>query len=212
MTDYKIEFIEFLIHHNVLKFGEFTLKSGRVSPYFFNAGEFKTGLALAQLGQFYAQAIVSSGLEFDLLFGPAYKGIPLVAAVAIALAEKHGIDKPYAFNRKEAKNHGEGGLIVGQALRGRILLVDDVISAGTAFRESHQLITAAGADVVGIAICMDRQEKGQAETSAVQEVEAHFGAQVVSIITLSDLIKSLKASGRSKECAAIEAYQEQYGI
>lgn len=212
MKDYQHQFIEFLIEQQVLLFGDFTLKSGRQSPYFFNAGEFKTGHALAKLGQYYAQAVVDSGIEYDMLFGPAYKGIPLVSAVAIALAEHHNIDKPFAFDRKEPKEHGEGGIIVGHALEGRVLVIDDVISAGTAFRGAHELITDQGAQVVGVSISMDRQERGQGDTSAVQEVTKNFGAQVISIINLSELIEVLDHMGRDTECDKIRQYQSEYGV
>lgn len=212
MKDYQHDFIEFLIEQGVLLFGDFTLKSGRQSPYFFNAGEFKTGQALAKLGQYYAQSIVETGVEYDMLFGPAYKGIPLVSAVSIALFEQHGIDKPFAYDRKEVKDHGEGGKTVGSPIEGRVLIIDDVVSAGTAFREAHSLITGLGAEVVGIAISMDRQERGKAETSAVQEVKQQYGSDVISIINLQELIDSLKHSGRHDECDAIRGYQAAYGV
>lgn len=212
MKDYQHDFIEFLIEQGVLLFGDFTLKSGRQSPYFFNAGEFKSGQALAKLGQYYAQSIVESGLEYDMLFGPAYKGIPLVSAVSIALYEQHGIDKPFSYDRKEVKQHGEGGKTVGAAIEGRVLIIDDVISAGTAFREAHTLITERGATVAGISISMDRQERGKGELSAVQEVKQQYGSEVFSIINLAELIESLEKSGRHAECEAIRGYQKEFGI
>jgi len=182
MRDYQKAFIEFALSRNVLRFGEFTLKSGRVSPYFFNAGLFNTGSALARLGRYYAEAIVDSGLAFDVLFGPAYKGIPLAATTCVALADHHERDMPYCFNRKEAKAHGEGGNIVGSPLQGRILIIDDVITAGTAIRESMQLIETAGAKPAGVVIALDRQEKGSGELSAIQEVEQQYGIPVLSIV------------------------------
>src|SRR5687768_260702 len=181
-------FIDLCLDLGVLRFGEFKLKSGRTSPYFFNAGLFKSGRALLELGRHYAQAIQSAELQYDLLFGPAYKGIPLVTTTAIALADRHGRDVPWAFNRKEAKDHGEGGTIVGTPLAGRVLIVDDVITAGTAIRESVDIIRAAGATPVGVVIALDRQERGQSTRSAVQEVEQDLGLPVTSIIKLSDLI------------------------
>ena len=211
-NDFQHEFIQFALDRQVLRFGEFTLKSGRLSPYFFNAGLFNTGSALAALGRFYARAIVASGVEFDMLFGPAYKGIPLAASVAIALADHHGRDVPYAFNRKEAKDHGEGGTIVGAPLAGRVLVVDDVISAGTSVRESVQLIEAAGARMAAVAIALDRQERGQGESSAVQEVEQRFGVPVVSIADLSALIRYLQARGDlDRHLSAVRTYRERYG-
>ena len=213
MRDYQKAFIEFALSREVLRFGEFTLKSGRVSPYFFNAGLFNTGSALAQLGQYYAEAIVESGLEYDVLFGPAYKGIPLAAACSVALAEHHQQDVPYSFNRKEAKAHGEGGNIVGSALQGRILIIDDVITAGTAIRESMQIIDAAGAKPAGVLIALDRQEKGTGELSAIQEVEQQYGIPVLSIIKLEDLISYLEQQpDMQTNLAAVMAYREQYGI
>lgn len=217
MQPHQREFIDLALDLGVLRFGEFRLKSGRISPYFFNAGLFNTGRALATLGRCYAQAIVASGLQFDLLFGPAYKGIPLVAAAASALAEQHGRDLPYAFNRKEAKDHGEGGHIIGSALRGRVLIVDDVITAGTAIRESVDLINAAGAQLAGVVLALDRQERGQSgERSAVQEVAAQFGVNCVSIVTLADLIESLAGDNRRNSAtpatlAALRQYRERYG-
>ncbi|NJM10942.1 MAG: orotate phosphoribosyltransferase [Synechococcaceae cyanobacterium SM1_2_3] len=191
MQNYQRDFIEFAIGYGVLRFGEFTLKSGRISPYFFNAGLFNSGAALTKLGRCYAAAIMDAGLEFDVLFGPAYKGIPLAAAVAIALAEQHGRDMPWCFNRKEAKDHGEGGLIVGAPLAGRVLIVDDVITAGTAIRETMQILNAHGAIAAGVIIALDRQERGQGELSAVQEVEQAHAIAVTRIATLADLVTYL---------------------
>ncbi|QOR41033.1 orotate phosphoribosyltransferase [Billgrantia diversa] len=220
MHAYQREFIEFAIEQGVLKFGEFTLKSGRVSPYFFNAGLFRSGCALARLGRFYANAIEASGLSFDVLFGPAYKGIPLAATTAVALAEHHGRDLPFAFNRKEAKAHGEGGNIVGAELTGRILIIDDVITAGTAIREVMALIDAAGAEAAGVVIALDRQERGQAgsETesrSAIQEVEARYGMPVISIVTLDMVLAYLEQQASQElqgHAAAIRDYRERYGV
>ena len=188
MQAYKKEFIALALELGVLRFGEFTLKSGRISPYFFNAGLFNTGYAAARLGRYYAAAIADSGIEFDMLFGPAYKGIPLAALSAAALAEHQDIDVPFAFNRKEAKAHGEGGSIVGAPLRGRVLIVDDVITAGTAVREAYQIISSAGANVAALAISLDRQDRGQGALSAVQELKQSLGKPVVSIIRINDII------------------------
>lgn len=213
MQDYRQEFIEFALQADVLRFGEFTLKSGRISPYFFNAGLFNTGQMLAKLGQYYAAAIVESGIEFDVLFGPAYKGIPLGTATAVALAEHHGRNVPFCFNRKEAKAHGEGGSIVGAPLKGRILIIDDVITAGTAIRESKDIIDDAGAKTAGVIIALDRQERGKGELSAIQEVEQNFNVPVVSIIKLENLIAYLeKQSGKEEQLAAVQAYRSEYGI
>ncbi|AXY44183.1 orotate phosphoribosyltransferase [Halomonas sp. JS92-SW72] len=215
MQDYQREFIEFAIEQGVLRFGEFTLKSGRVSPYFFNAGLFRTGGALARLGRFYARAIVDRAPAFDVLFGPAYKGIPLAATAAVALADHHGRDLPYAFNRKEAKAHGEGGNIVGAELSGNILIIDDVITAGTAIREVMGLIDAAGARAAGVVIALDRQERGQGSMSAIQEVEASFGMPVVSIVTLDMVLAYLEEqAGESLRghAAAIRDYRARYGV
>jgi orotate phosphoribosyltransferase len=213
MQAYKKAFIEFALARNVLRFGAFTLKSGRTSPYFFNAGLFNTGKDLAMLGQFYAQALVEAGIEFDVLFGPAYKGIPIATTTAVALADKHDIDTPYCFNRKEAKTHGEGGSLVGSELNGRIMLVDDVITAGTAIRESMEIIAQNNASLAGVLIALDRQEKGKAELSAIQEVERDFDTQVVSIVSLADLVVYLQDQPEMAEhLASIEAYREQYGI
>lgn len=220
MKNYKKHFLRFAEERDALKFGEFTLKSGRKSPYFFNAGTFHTGEALARLGRYYADAIMASGLEFDMLFGPAYKGIPLVAAVSVALAEHHGRDYPWAFNRKEAKDHGEGGSLVGAKLQGRVVIVDDVISAGTSVRESVELIRAAGATPAAVLILMDRMERsGNAvdigERSAVQDVQAQYGMPVVSIANLDDLLGYLDNAGDPalagyREKAA--AYRDKYGV
>ena len=213
MRDYQKAFIEFALSREVLRFGEFTLKSGRVSPYFFNAGLFNTGSALARLGQYYAEAIIESDLEFDVLFGPAYKGIPLAAACSVALADHHQRDVPYSFNRKEAKVHGEGGNIVGSPLQGRVLIIDDVITAGTAIRESMQIIDAAGAQPAGVLIALDRQEKGRGELSAIQEVEQEYGIPVLSIIKLDNLVTYLEQQpDMQANLAAVRAYREQYGI
>ncbi len=213
MQAYQQQFLDFALQAGVLKFGEFTLKSGRVSPYFFNAGLFHTGSALAHLGRFYAQAIVESGISFDLLYGPAYKGIPLASVTAAALFDQHQIDTPYAFNRKEAKTHGEGGNLVGHPLQGEVLIIDDVITAGTAIRESISLITAQSAQPVGVIVALDRQEKGQGDLSAIQEVENQYGMSVTSIVTLADIITYLKADAKMEHAlSAIEIYREGYGI
>ncbi|HCG7769103.1 TPA: orotate phosphoribosyltransferase [Vibrio parahaemolyticus] len=213
MKAYQREFIEFALEKEVLKFGEFTLKSGRKSPYFFNAGLFNTGRDLARLGRFYAAALADSGIEFDVLFGPAYKGIPIATTTAVALADHHDIDTPYCFNRKEAKNHGEGGNLVGSALEGRIMLVDDVITAGTAIRESMEIIKANSADLAGVLVAIDRQEKGKGELSAIQEVERDFGCAVISIVSLGDLITYLEERGNATEhLEAVKAYRAEYGI
>ncbi|WP_332404998.1 orotate phosphoribosyltransferase [Vibrio metschnikovii] len=213
MKAYQREFIEFALEKEVLKFGEFTLKSGRKSPYFFNAGLFNTGRDLARLGRFYAAALVDAGITFDVLFGPAYKGIPIATTTAVALADHHDIDTPYCFNRKEAKDHGEGGNLVGSALKGRIMLVDDVITAGTAIRESMEIIQANGAQLAGVLVAIDRQEKGQGELSAIQEVERDFDCQIISIVSLGDLVTYLKEQGGDPvQLAAVEAYRVQYGV
>lgn len=213
MKSYQRQFIEFALEKQVLKFGEFTLKSGRKSPYFFNAGLFNTGRDLARLGQFYAAALMDSGIEYDVLFGPAYKGIPIATTTAVALAEHHDVDKPYCFNRKEAKAHGEGGNLVGSALAGRVMLVDDVITAGTAIRESMALIQAQQADLAGVLVAIDRQEKGQAELSAIQEVERDFHCKVISIVSLNDLITYLEQQDdNAEQLASVKAYRAQYGI
>ncbi len=213
MKAYQREFIEFALEKQVLKFGEFTLKSGRKSPYFFNAGLFNTGRDLARLGRFYAAALVDSGIEFDVLFGPAYKGIPIATTTAVALADHHDVDTPYCFNRKEAKDHGEGGNLVGSKLEGRVMLVDDVITAGTAIRESMELIQANKADLAGVLVAIDRQEKGKGDLSAIQEVERDFGCAVISIVSLTDLITYLEQQGNNTEhLEAVKAYRAQYGI
>lgn len=213
MKAYQREFIEFALEKEVLKFGEFTLKSGRKSPYFFNAGLFNTGRDLARLGRFYAAALADSGIEFDVLFGPAYKGIPIATTTAVALADHHDVDTPYCFNRKEAKDHGEGGNLVGSALEGRIMLVDDVITAGTAIRESMEIIKANGADLAGVLVAIDRQEKGKGELSAIQEVERDFGCAVISIVSLGDLVTYLEEKGDAAEnLEAVKAYRSEYGI
>ncbi|HEY7866143.1 MAG TPA: orotate phosphoribosyltransferase [Psychromonas sp.] len=213
MKDYQKEFIEFALEKQVLKFGRFTLKSGRTSPYFFNAGLFNSGRDLARLGRFYAAALMDSGIDYDLLFGPAYKGIPIATTTAVALANDYDLDVPYCFNRKEAKTHGEGGSLVGSELQGKIMLVDDVITAGTAIRESMDIIQAHHAQLAGVLIALDRQEKGRAELSAIQEVERDYGAKVISIVKLSDLITYLEENPDMQEdLAAVKAYREQYGI
>jgi len=213
MQPYKKEFLEFAIQADVLRFGEFTLKSGRTSPYFFNAGLFNTGQHLARLGRFYAQAIVDSGTRFDVLFGPAYKGIPLAAATGIALADHHNMNIPYCFNRKEAKDHGEGGNLVGAPLQGDILIIDDVITAGTAIRESLAIIDQAGARAAGVVIALDRQERGQSERSAIQEVEQDLGLKVTSIIKLEEVQGFLADKPDYREALqTINRYREQYGV
>ncbi|MES9964090.1 MAG: orotate phosphoribosyltransferase [Candidatus Sedimenticola sp. 20ELBAFRAG] len=213
MQDYQREFLDFALDVGVLRFGEFTLKSGRVSPYFFNAGLFNTGAALARLGRFYAQAIVESGIEFDVLYGPAYKGIPLAAVTAAALHDHHGIDIPYAFNRKEAKSHGEGGSIVGHPLEGRIMIIDDVITAGTAIRESMDIIQASGATPAGVVIALDRQERGKGERSAIQEVEIDYGMPVAAIVRLENLVSYLEGKSDADEALQkIQNYRNEYGV
>ena len=213
MAPYKREFIEFALRSGVLSFGEFVLKSGRSSPYFFNSAGFATGSALARLGRFYAESIVASGIAFDMVFGPAYKGVPLVCAVAVALADRHGRDVPWAFNRKEAKDHGEGGIIVGAVPSGRVLLVDDVISAGTAVRESMRILENAGATCVAAAICVDRQERGRGQCSAVQEVETELGIRVVSILCLDDLVAYLgEETGFEADLQRVRTYLAEYGV
>ncbi|MBU2967047.1 orotate phosphoribosyltransferase [Amphritea sp. 2_MG-2023] len=213
MQDYQREFIEFAIDKEVLRFGEFTLKSGRTSPYFFNAGLFNSGAALARLGKCYAAAIQQSGIEYDVMLGPAYKGIPLAAATCVALATEFGQDVPYVFNRKEAKTHGEGGNLVGAPLEGRVLIIDDVITAGTAIREVMDLIAKAGATPAGTVIALNRQEKGKGELSAIQEVERDYNMPVASIVSLNDLLTYLgERGGMDEQIAAISAYRSQYGI
>jgi len=213
MQAYKKEFIDLALELGVLRFGEFTLKSGRVSPYFFNAGLFNTGYAAARLGRFYAAAIAASDIKFDMLFGPAYKGIPLAALAAASLAEHQDIDVPFSYNRKEAKAHGEGGSIVGAPLRGRVLIIDDVITAGTAVREAYQIISTAGAEVAGLAISLDRQERGQGSFSAVQELKQSLGIPVSSIIKLNDLIDILEESSEYADyLEPVIAYRKKYGV
>ncbi len=213
MKAYQREFIEFAMAKEVLKFGEFTLKSGRKSPYFFNAGLFNSGRDLARLGRFYAAALVDANIQYDVLFGPAYKGIPIASATAVQLAEVHDQDVPYCFNRKEAKTHGEGGNLVGSPLQGRIMLVDDVITAGTAIRESMDIIQANGAELAGVLIALDRQEKGKGELSAIQEVERDYNAEVTAIITLADLIDYLSEQpDMAGHLERVRSYREQYGI
>ncbi len=213
MQAYKKEFIDLALELGVLRFGEFTLKSGRVSPYFFNAGLFNTGYAAARLGRFYAAAIAASDIKFDMLFGPAYKGIPLAALAAASLAEHQDIDVPFSYNRKEAKAHGEGGSIVGAPLRGRVLIIDDVITAGTAVREAYQIISTAGAEVAGLAISLDRQERGQGSFSAVQELKQSLGIPVSTIIKLNDLIDILEESSEYADyLEPVIAYRKKYGV
>jgi len=213
MRAYKREFLELSLELDVLRFGEFTLKSGRVSPYFFNAGLFSSGYAAAKLGRYYASAIAESEVKFDMLFGPAYKGIPLATLAAAALAEHHDIDVPYAFDRKEAKGHGEGGSIVGAPLSGRVLIVDDVITAGTAVREAVKIINTAGADVAGLVISLDRQEVGKDSRSAVQELEQTLRIPVISIVQLEDLIDMLEESTEYTESLEpVVSYRQKYGV
>lgn len=214
MFDYQKDFISFALNQDVLRFGEFTLKSGRISPYFFNAGLFNSGEALVALGKSYAETIIHSGLEFDVLFGPAYKGIPLGSATAAMLAEHHQRPTPFTFNRKEVKAHGEGGQLVGADMRGkRVLIIDDVITAGTAIREVIPLIEAAGGIVAGVVIALNRQERGQGERSAIQEVEQDLNIPVISIITLQDVLKfAADQSNLTQHVAAIQAYRQAYGV
>jgi orotate phosphoribosyltransferase len=212
MHSYRQDFIRFAVEQNVLRFGEFQTKAGRLSPYFFNSGLFQDGEALRKLCQFYAQAILASGVKFDMLFGPAYKGIPLVAGTSIALAEC-GRNVPYCFNRKEAKDHGEGGNTVGAKLQGKVLIIDDVISAGTSVRESIELIRAAGATPCGVVIALDRKERGQGELSAVQEVKRDYGMPVISIAALDDLLGYLQGEAELvQNLRAVEAYRDRYGV
>jgi orotate phosphoribosyltransferase len=218
MQEYQLTFLELALKRDALRFGRFTLKSGRESPYFFNAGRFSDGEAAAVLGRCYAGAIVHSGIGFDMIFGPAYKGIPLATATAVALSASHGRSVPYAFNRKEAKDHGEGGRVVGSALTGRVLIIDDVITAGTAVRDSLDIIRAAGATPVGVALALDRQERGQGPLTAVQELEQDYGLKCVSIVTLADLIEALArpiAGQRQisdEQLTALADYQSRYGV
>ncbi|MER2526634.1 MAG: orotate phosphoribosyltransferase [Candidatus Competibacter denitrificans] len=213
MQDYQRDFLDFAISRGVLRFGEFTLKSGRASPYFFNAGLFASGAALARLGRYYAAALVDAGLPFDTLFGPAYKGIPLVSAVAVALADQYGCDLPWCFNRKEAKDHGEGGLIVGAPLQGRVMIIDDVITAGTAIRETMAILATHKATPAGVLIALDRRERGQGELSAVQETERTYGIPVTSIVNLDDLVAYLAEQPNYAEyLEKMRDYRAQYGI
>lgn len=213
MEPYQQEFLDFAIKNNVLKFGEFTLKSGRISPYFFNFGLFQTGSSLAKLGDFYAQTIIDSNLKFDMLFGPAYKGIPLVSVIAATLYEKHGKDYPYAYNRKEVKDHGEGGNIVGAPLQGKVLIIDDLISAGTAIREAASIVEDNHAELAGIALSIDRQEKGQGKKSAAQEVEETYGIPVLHVIGLDNVIQHIEGvAGDDELLNRIQAYRERYGV
>ena len=218
MQQYQLTFIDLALKRAALRFGTFTLKSGRTSPYFFNAGLFSDGEAAHVLGHCYAAALVHSGLAFDMLFGPAYKGIPLTTATAVAFAAAHGRSVPYAFNRKEAKEHGEGGRIVGAPLKGRVLIVDDVITAGTAVRESLEIIRGCGAEPVGVALALDRQERGSGTLSAVQEVEQRYGLRCVSIVTLTELIEALSHSAdaaariSAEQLTSLQAYRQRYGI
>ncbi|EDJ88758.1 orotate phosphoribosyltransferase [Haemophilus influenzae] len=213
MEQYKRDFIEFALSRNVLKFGEFTLKSGRKSPYFFNAGLFNTGADLARLGEFYAAAIQASAVDFDVVFGPAYKGIPIGTSVSVALFNRYGIDKPVCFNRKEVKDHGEGGNLIGSPLQGKILLVDDVITAGTAIRESMELISANQAELAAVLIALNRKERGKGELSAIQEVERDYQCQVLSIIDLDDLMQFIEQDLRySSHLPEMRAYRAEFGV
>ncbi len=213
MEQYQKEFIEFAINKQVLRFGEFTLKSGRVSPYFFNSGLFDDGDSLARLGQFYAAAVANAGIEFDMIYGPAYKGIPLASTMAIAFSQQHKKNYPFVFNRKEAKDHGEGGITFGAEISGRVLIIDDVISAGTSVRESVDIIGKHGGTTVGAVVAVDRQERGQGATSAIQEVEQQHGIKVISIISLEQIITYLQAHGEMPEhLDAINAYKAEYGV
>ena len=213
MQAYQTEFIELAKEYEVLKFGEFTLKSGRISPYFFNAGAFDSGRALAALGRCYANRIAASGIEFDVLLGPAYKGIPLATATSVALANDHGMDVPFAYNRKEAKSHGEGGVLVGAPLEGRVLVIDDVITAGTAVREVIAMIEGAGAQLAGVAIGLNRQERGEGELSAIQELERAYEVPVLSIIDMSHIIAYLEQTGESAQALEkMKEYRNRYGV
>lgn len=214
MQPHQLAFIELARQHDVLKFGEFTLKSGRISPYFFNAGAFSSGGALAELGRCYARAIVESGVQFDILLGPAYKGIPLATTTAVALADHHGVDIPFAYNRKEAKSHGEGGVLVGAPLQGRVLVIDDVITAGTAVREVIAMIAAAGAGLAGVVVGLNRQERGAGELSAIQEIEQAYAVPVLSIIDMNHIIAYLETGDASVEPSlrAMKEYRDNYGV
>jgi len=218
MQDYQLKFIDLALSRDALRFGNFKLKSGRESPYFFNAGMFSDGEAAAVLGECYAAAVLRSGVQFDMIFGPAYKGIPLATALAIALSSRHGRNVPYAFNRKEAKDHGEGGMVVGSPLQGRVLMVDDVITAGTAIRESLEIIRNAGAQPVAVALALDRQERGQGNTSAVQEIASQHGLTCVSVVTLAELVETLShpPDGRvrisAEQLTSLRDYRHRYGV
>lgn len=213
MQEYKMNFIKFALSRNVLRFGEFTLKSGRISPYFFNAGLFNTGADLARLGEFYAAAIQNSGIDYDVIFGPAYKGIPIGTTVSIALFNQYGVDKPVCFNRKEAKDHGEGGNLIGSPLQGNVLLVDDVITAGTAIREAMELINQNQATLSAVVIALNRKERGKGELSAIQEVERDYQCNVLSIIDLDDLMQFIAQDTHYQHyLPAMKAYREQYGV
>ena len=212
MQAYQQRFIELALAHQALSFGEFTLKSGRISPYFFNAGRFQSGQALLELGRCYAETLLAANIEFDLLFGPAYKGIPLVSTTVCALADRYGRDVPYAYNRKEAKDHGEGGVLVGAPLRGRVAIIDDVITAGTAIREVVDIIRAAGAEPAAVVIGLNRQERGRGELSAIQEVERDYGIPVLSIISLEHVMQYLQAQGAAADLERVRAYRAQYGV
>jgi orotate phosphoribosyltransferase len=212
MTSYSQEFLKFAIEQNVLKFGHFTLKSGRQSPYFFNAGLFNSGKSLAALASFYAQAIHASGLEYDLLFGPAYKGISLAATTSMALYQQYQLDIPFCFNRKEVKDHGEGGVLVGAPLKGKVLLIDDVITAGTAIRESLALIRKHGAEPIGVVVALDRQERGLRHLSAIQELEQQEQIKIISISNLSEMMDYLKTQGAFETLQIVKDYREQYGV
>jgi orotate phosphoribosyltransferase len=214
MQDYQTQFLDYVISRNILRFGDFTLKSGRQSPYFFNAGLFNTGEALAFIGRCYAAAIIDSGISYDVLFGPAYKGIPLVSAATIGMAEHFKLDVPYCFNRKEAKDHGEGGTIVGSPLAGRVLVIDDVITAGTAIREVMSIIEAAGATAAGVVVALDREERGQGQLSAIGEIREQYGIPVTSIVSLSQIVSYLELNGNEQLAAylpKLKAYRDQYG-
>lgn len=212
MSSYSQAFLKFAIEQNVLKFGHFTLKSGRQSPYFFNAGLFNSGKSLAALASFYAQAIQASGLEFDLLFGPAYKGISLAATTSMALFQQYQLDIPFCFNRKEIKDHGEGGVLVGAPLKGKVLLIDDVITAGTAIRESLALIRKHGAEPVGVVVALDRQERGLRNLSAIQELEQQENIKIISISNLSEMMDYLKTQGAFETLQIVKDYREKYGV
>jgi orotate phosphoribosyltransferase len=212
MQAYQQRFIEVALAQQALTFGEFTLKSGRISPYFFNAGKFCSGTALWQLARCYAETLRACGVQFDVLFGPAYKGIPLAAATACALSDQFALDVPYAYNRKEAKDHGEGGTLVGATLSGRVMIIDDVITAGTAVREVMEIIRAAGAEPVGVVIGLNRQERGRGELSAIQEVERDYGIPVFSIIALDDILQYLQAQGAAEQFASVQKYRGLYGV